>query len=85
MSMRVDVFLVVSRLVAQKVSLGAEEARWLDKFLLKGRKNGLEMGEEQRNAIEKIKQELSDLCIQFQQNLNEESTKLIFTPDQLTG
>ena len=85
MSMRVDVFQVVSRLVAQRVSLGHEEGRWLDRFLLKGRKNGLEMEEEQRNVIENIKQELSDLCIEFQQNLNEEKTKLIFNPDQLAG
>ncbi|KAI6659742.1 Thimet oligopeptidase [Oopsacas minuta] len=85
MSMRFDVFKVVNSLVAQSGTLVAEEKRCLEKFLLKGRKNGLEMEEVKRNAIEKLKQELSDLCIEFQKNLNEENTKLFFNPDQLNG
>ena len=85
MSMRVDVFKVVLGLLAQVEELGYEEKRWLDKFVLKGKKNGLEMEEEKRNVIEKLKQEISDLCIEFQKNLNEDNTKLRFNPDQLAG
>lgn len=85
MSMRVNVFEVVKCLVAQSGTLEAEEKRCLDKFMLKGRKNGLETGEEQRNVIEKLKQEISDLCIEFQKNLNEENSILLFNPDQLIG
>ena len=85
MSMRLDVYEVVKCLVAQSGTLVAEEKRCLDKFLLKGRKNGLETTEELRNAIEKLKQEISDLCIEFQKNLNEENSILLFNPDQLIG
>ena len=85
MSMRLDVFEVVKCLVAQSDTLVAEEKRCLEKFMLKGRKNGLETGEDQRNAIQKLKQEISDLCIEFQKNLNDENSILLFNPDQLIG
>jgi Zn-dependent oligopeptidase len=57
----------------------------LEKTLLDYERNGLGLSADKRQEFKAIKKEISELCIQFQKHLNEDTTKLEFTRKQLTG
>ncbi|XP_040040216.2 thimet oligopeptidase isoform X1 [Gasterosteus aculeatus] len=87
MSMREDVYL---RIVAleKKVdggSLTAESKRYMERLIKLGRRNGLHLSRETQEEIKTIKKKLSNLCIDFNKNLNENTTSLSFTRDELGG
>lgn len=44
---------------------------------------GLHLDEQTRNKIKDLNEKISDLCVEFSKNCNEESTKLNFTKEQL--
>ena len=46
---------------------------------------GLHLEEETREAIKKIKKEISDLGTNFGSNLNEDTTYVLFTEEELKG
>ncbi|CAL8392368.1 unnamed protein product [Boreogadus saida] len=87
MSMREDVYL---RIVAleQKLeaeSLDPESRRFLERLIKLGQRNGLHLPTETQEEIKSIKKELSNLSIDFSKNLNEDTTQLGFTREQLGG
>ncbi|XP_054458386.1 thimet oligopeptidase [Anoplopoma fimbria] len=87
MSMREDVYLRVVAL-EKKVdvsSLSAESKRYMDRLIKLGKRNGLHLPKETQEEIKTIKKKLSNLCIDFNKNLNEDTTSLSFTRDQLGG
>jgi Zn-dependent oligopeptidase len=45
---------------------------------------GLHLDDETRNKVKDLKEKISDLCIEFSKNCNEEATKLTFTAEQLS-
>jgi Zn-dependent oligopeptidase len=65
--------------------LEGEDKRLLEKTIQSFKRNGLALETEQRIRVKQIKQRISQLAIKFQQNLNEDTTKLFFTREELAG
>ncbi|TRY92582.1 hypothetical protein DNTS_020499 [Danionella cerebrum] len=85
-SMREDVF---QRLLAlqekQSSDLLPESQRFLGRLLKLGKRNGLHLSKEIQEEIKSISKQISELSIDFNQNLNEEVTVLLFSKEELVG
>jgi len=62
-----------------------EENRYLTKLLETFDRNGLGLPQDKKERLKAVKTEISEFCIQFQQNLNEDTTFILFTLDELKG
>eukprot|EP01132_Coremiostelium_polycephalum_P006611 gene6611-8181_t len=66
-------------------NLDAEQKRLIRKTLEDFEKNGLQLEKEKRDKIKQLKTEVSDLCIQFEKNINEDKTRLSLSKEELKG
>ncbi|KZV91237.1 zincin [Exidia glandulosa HHB12029] len=85
--MRVDLFEVLKDASTRTGPLSgdSEDARFVEKVLLEGKRAGLELPEEQRKELELLKKELSRLCVTFQKNYGQEKGKIAFSVEELEG
>lgn len=85
-SMREDLLKAAKAVSERKEDLPLEEARFLKKVLLEFKHNGLFLeNEEARAELKKKRQRLADLCTDFSKTMNEDSTELVFTAEDLEG
>ncbi|KAH9948304.1 Metalloprotease [Amylocystis lapponica] len=88
-SMRLDVFQ--AKLAAEKnikasgAKLSTEEQRLVDKMVLDGRRAGLALPEKERDELMALQKELSQACLEFSKNFNEENGSVLFTLEELKG
>ena len=85
-SMREDMYELVEAVYRKKEKLEPEEQRFLEKARKGYIQNGLNLpAGPQRDRFRDIKLKLSQLAIEFQRTLNEESGGIWFTPEELDG
>ncbi|KAJ8519018.1 hypothetical protein ONZ45_g3985 [Pleurotus djamor] len=89
-SMRLDVFQ--AKVSAEKNikesgqwdKLSAEDQRLIEKMAY-GKRAGLALPEAERAQLTTLKKELSQACLEFSKNFNEENGTIAFTEDELKG
>ncbi|RCH97201.1 hypothetical protein CU097_014755 [Rhizopus azygosporus] len=86
-SMRHDLYTVVQSFISKTDldQLDAEDARMLQKMEQNFRRNGLHLGQEQRDELKKLRKNLSELCIEFNKNYARENSTITFTKEELEG
>ncbi|XP_054612977.1 neurolysin, mitochondrial isoform X1 [Dunckerocampus dactyliophorus] len=86
LSMREDVFQRITALQKKlPENVSAEEMRLLERLVMLGRRNGLHLSSETREQIKRTSKLISELSIEFNKNLNEDNTFLVFSEQQLDG
>ncbi|KAJ3605928.1 hypothetical protein NHX12_027971 [Muraenolepis orangiensis] len=85
-SMREDVFHRVMALQKKlQRNLTPEENRFLDRIVMLGKRNGLHLSKEIQEEIKRLSKLISELSIEFNRNLNEDNTALVFSERELGG
>ena len=87
MSMRKDLFdnIVAFSLTDEAKSLDPEFQRFVEKSVTEGKRNGLHLPEDKRTAIKDVKKRIAELGVNFDKNLNEDTTFLTFEESELSG
>jgi len=87
MSMRKDIFDNIAAFSESQEAKGLapELKRFVEKSVTDGKRNGLHLSEETREKIKVIKKRISELGTDFNKNLNEDTTFLYFSEEDLGG
>jgi thimet oligopeptidase len=84
-SLREDVYLAVKAYAAKKETLSPQAQRFVDRLIRDYERLGLNLNADTRRKVEFLKTTIGELCIEFQQNMNEENRRLYFTEEELAG
>ncbi|XP_034458793.1 neurolysin, mitochondrial [Hippoglossus hippoglossus] len=85
-SMREDVFKRITALQRKfQDDVSPEEKRFIDRLVTLGKRRGLHLSKDIQEEIKRISKLISELSIEFNQNLNEDNTFLVFSERELGG
>uniref|UniRef100_A0A8C6KZX8 Neurolysin (metallopeptidase M3 family) n=1 Tax=Nothobranchius furzeri TaxID=105023 RepID=A0A8C6KZX8_NOTFU len=84
LSMREDVFRRLTVLQLED-NLSPEEKRFLDRLVRLGQRKGLHLSKDKQEEIKRLSKLISELSIDFNRNLNEDNTFLVFSEQELAG
>ncbi|XP_053266890.1 neurolysin, mitochondrial [Pleuronectes platessa] len=85
-SMREDVFKRITALQRKfQDDVSPEEKRFIDRLVTLGKRRGLHLSKDIQEEIKIISKLISELSIEFNQNLNEDNTFLVFSERELGG
>eukprot|EP00004_Rigifila_ramosa_P000596 TRINITY_DN1061_c0_g1_i1.p1 TRINITY_DN1061_c0_g1~~TRINITY_DN1061_c0_g1_i1.p1 ORF type:complete len:715 (+),score=203.14 TRINITY_DN1061_c0_g1_i1:7-2151(+) len=86
-TMRLDIFQAVEEYAktAEYEQLQGEDRRMVDRLLRGLKRNGLHLPEETRQKIAELKTKISEACIKYSNNLNNDATALWLTREELPG
>ncbi|XP_071322001.1 neurolysin, mitochondrial isoform X1 [Trachinotus anak] len=85
-SMREDVFRRITALQENlQENLSPEEKRFLDRLVTLGKRRGLHLCKDIQEEIKRTSKLISELSIEFNKNLNEDNTFLVFSEHELGG
>ena len=90
-SMRMDVYAAVSAYAAEHLAaeraagMDAEALRFVERWLRDARRRGLTLPEGARARVEALRTRMTAACVEFQQRLSEDDTKLHFPREALAG
>ncbi|XP_031173642.1 neurolysin, mitochondrial isoform X2 [Sander lucioperca] len=86
MSMREDVFKRITALQKKhQDNLLPEEKRFLNRLVTLGKRKGLHLSKDIQEDIKRTSKRISALSIEFNKNLNEDNTFLVFSERELGG
>lgn len=85
LGMREDIAVLVRAICKRNDGLDEECRRFLEKQMLKYKRNGLHLPAEKRDRLHQVRKELADLKVDFEKNLSEESGGIGFTTEKLHG
>ena len=85
--MRKDLFVAFKTVQETEKAqfLKGEDRRILEKSLLDFKRNGLYLSEEKYERMKELKKKLSKLSVEFSQAVNEDTTFVLFTAEDLEG
>ncbi|KAK7203163.1 hypothetical protein BZA70DRAFT_83876 [Myxozyma melibiosi] len=84
-SMREDLFKAVNAVYKQTPDVDPESKRLLEKLNLDFVRNGLALPVETRDELKALQKKLSNLEVQYNKNLGEETGFILFTAEELEG
>uniref|UniRef100_A0A7N6A6B6 Peptidase M3A/M3B catalytic domain-containing protein n=1 Tax=Anabas testudineus TaxID=64144 RepID=A0A7N6A6B6_ANATE len=85
-SMREDVFQRITSLQKKlKDNLSPEEKRFIDRLVTLGKRKGLHLSKDIQEEVKRTSKLISELSIEFNKNLNEDNTFLVFSEHELGG
>jgi len=84
-NLREDVYANVVKVRDLKENLDSVDKKLLEKTLQDYERNGLGLEKEKREQYKEMKTRISELCNKYQQNLNEDTTKVVFTEKEMEG
>jgi len=83
--MRADVYNVLIKFRDSNPSVAGLDKRLLDKMIQDFERNGLSLSKSEQQIVKNNKKQISELSIEYQKNLNEDETQLLFTKNELSG
>eukprot|EP00123_Amoebidium_parasiticum_P012833 comp21605_c0_seq2/m.30267 comp21605_c0_seq2/g.30267 ORF comp21605_c0_seq2/g.30267 comp21605_c0_seq2/m.30267 type:complete len:661 (-) comp21605_c0_seq2:522-2504(-) len=82
---REDIYKIVKAFSEAHGPMEGEAGRFIERTLRDFRRSGLHLDKETREKVKELKVKMNNLTVDFDKNVNEENTKLLFTAEELDG
>ncbi|XP_021292898.1 probable thimet oligopeptidase isoform X2 [Herrania umbratica] len=84
-SKREDVYRVVKAFAAKGEWMGPEAKRYVQCLIRDFERNGLNLTATKREEVQRLRAQIDELSLQYVQNLNDDTTSLLFHENELAG